>query len=307
MTSKRDRKQIHWYPGHMASATRELKNAWKHIDAVLEVADARIPVASRNPIHLTLTPKKPYLLLLSHADLADREATDRWLEYFLAEEIPAIACDLRSDAEIRLIRRRLLIIRQPLLDKAKRQGRIARALRVLVVGIPNTGKSTVINKLVGKKSAAVESRPGVTRSLNWLRSGAELHLLDTPGILPPKLADQEEAFGLAATGAIRDTILPLEDVARKLLVHLRRDYGDGIQARYGEADRDGAKDFDACAVRMGCILGENVPDTARFSLMLIDDFRAGRIGRITLEWPPSKEREEALDDLEGMSTRTVMR
>mgnify|MGYP000955724204 FL=1 len=301
MTKGRDRKQIHWYPGHMAGATRELKNVWKHIDAVLEVADARIPVASRNPIYMTLTPQKPYLLLLSHADLADREANDRWMEYFLEEKVPVIACDLRADADIRLIRRRLLNIHRPLLEKAKQQGRIARALRVLVVGIPNTGKSTVINKLVGKKSAIVESRPGVTRSLNWLRSGTELHLLDTPGILPPKLADQDEALGLAATGAIRDTILPLEEVARKLLVRLRRDYSDETVARYGEADGDEASDFDSCAVRMGCILGEGVPDTARFSSMLLDDFRAGRIGRITLEWPPSSDSMECPDDAEGTS------
>ncbi|NMB28543.1 MAG: ribosome biogenesis GTPase YlqF [Clostridiaceae bacterium] len=301
MTKGRDRKQIHWFPGHMASATRELKNVWKHIDAVLEVADARIPVASRNPIYMTLTPQKPYLLLLSHADLADREANDRWMEYFLEEKVPVIACDLRADADIRLIRRRLLNIHRPLLEKAKQQGRIARALRVLVVGIPNTGKSTVINKLVGKKSAIVESRPGVTRSLNWLRSGTELHLLDTPGILPPKLADQDEALGLAATGAIRDTILPLEEVARKLLVRLRRDYSDETVARYGEADGDEASDFDSCAVRMGCILGEGVPDTARFSSMLLDDFRAGRIGRITLEWPPSSDSMECPDDAEGTS------
>ncbi len=296
MTKRRESKRIHWYPGHMASATRELRKVWKHIDAVLEVADARIPVASRNPIHLTLTPQKPYLLLLSHADLADREANDRWLEHYLEEKVPVIACDLRSDAEIRLIRRRLLNFHEPLLEKAKRQGRIARALRVLVVGIPNTGKSTVINKLVGKKSAAVESRPGVTRDLNWLRSGTELHLLDTPGILPPKLADQDEAFGLAATGAIRDAILPLEDVARKLFARLRIDYGDEMNARYGDVALDAGSDFDACAVRMGCILSEGVPDTLRFSSMLIDDFRAGRIGRITLEWPPVTESRKRPDD-----------
>jgi ribosome biogenesis GTPase A len=309
MTKGRDRKQIHWYPGHMASATRELKKVWKHIDAVLEVADARIPFASRNPLHYFLTPDKPYLLLLTHADLADREATTRGLKFFFYLVVPTFDCDLLADADFRLIRRRLLNFHRPLLDKEKRQGRIARALRVLVVGIPNTGKSTVINKLVGRKSAVVESRPGVTRSLNWLRSGSELHLLDTPGILPPKLADEDEAFGLAATGAIRDTILPLEEVARKLLVRLRRDYNDETAARYGEVDGDVASDFDSCAVRMGCILSEGVPDTARFSSMLLDDFRAGRIGRISLEWPPPSpdppDPLESSDDTEGMCNQTV--
>lgn len=255
---------------------------------------------------MRLTPQKPYLLLMSHADLADREANNRWLEFFLEKKVPVIACDLRSDADIRLIRRRLLNFHEPLLEKAKRQGRIARALRVLVVGIPNTGKSTVINKLVGRKSAAVESRPGVTRALNWLRSGSELHLLDTPGILPPKLSDQDEAFGLAATGAIRDAILPLEEVARKLLVRLRRDYREEMEARYGEVGSDATSDFERCAVRMGCILGEGVPDTARFSSMLIDDFRAGRIGRISLEWPPpSTEAESCHDVSEVIHDETV--
>ncbi len=292
MSAGRDRKQIHWYPGHMASATRELKKIWKHVDAVLEVADARIPIASRNPIFLKLSPQKPHLLLLSHADLADPKANDRWLEYYLAEKTAVVACDLRQDADIRLIRRRLINFHAPLLEKAKQQGRIARPLRLLVVGIPNTGKSTVINKLVGKKSAAVESRPGVTRQLNWLRSGSELHLLDTPGILPHKLADADEAFGLAATGAIRDTILPLEEVAHKLSKRLWAHYKDLMVSRYGEpkaALEDVSAVFNETALRMGCIQGEGEPDTLRFASMIIDDFRAGRIGRITLEWPPTIE------------------
>jgi hypothetical protein len=149
----------------------------------------------------------------------------------------------------------------------------------------------------------------VTVTHNETSSGSELHLLDTPGILPPKLADEDEAFGLAATGAIRDTILPLEEVARKLLVRLRRDYNDETAARYGEVDGDVASDFDSCAVRMGCILSEGVPDTARFSSMLLDDFRAGRIGRISLEWPPPSpdppDPLESFDDTEGMCNQTV--
>ncbi len=291
-----ERKQIHWYPGHMAGAAREIEKVWRHIDAVLEVADARIPVASRNPLYLAFEPEKPYLLLLSHADLADPEASRQWLAYYLEKKIPAVVCDLREDADIRLIRRRLIHYHRPLLDKARRQGRIARPLRLLVVGIPNTGKSTVINQLVGRKSAAVESRPGVTRQLNWLRSGTALHLLDTPGILPHKMANPDEALGLAATGAIRDSILPLEEVAGRLSQRLWADYYDKMAARYGTpetASGNASAVYDGMAVRMGCISGEGRPDRVRFASMLLDDFRTGKIGRITLEWPPCPADEEA--------------
>ncbi|NLA71673.1 MAG: ribosome biogenesis GTPase YlqF [Clostridiaceae bacterium] len=284
----RDHKQIHWYPGHMASATRELKQAWRHVDAVLEIADARIPIASRNPIFLQFQPQKPHLLLLSHADLADKEANKAWLEYFLNEKILAIASDLRESADIRFIRRRLLIFQKPLLEKAKKQGRIVRPLRVLVVGIPNTGKSTVINQLVGKRSASVEARPGVTRQQNWLRSGSELHLLDTPGILPLKMTGDEEAMCLAATGAIRDSILPLEEVALWLSKLMWDRYPAEMIKRYGQDDaheQDVHLAFQNAAIRMGCQTSEGRADLTRFSGLLLDDFRNGRIGRITLEWP----------------------
>jgi len=285
-------KQIHWYPGHMASATRELKNAWRHVDAVVEIADARIPIASRNPVFLELKPQKPHILLLSHADLADREVSSLWLEHFRDQDLTAIVCDLRQPADIRLIRRNLLKIHAPILEKAKAQGRRVRPLRVLVTGIPNTGKSTLINQFVGKRSARVESRPGVTVKLNWLRSGSELHFLDTPGILPLKLADRAEAMGLAATGAIRDSILPLEEVGRWLFSFLFSFYPEELAGRYGTApsdEQDLAAAFSEAGLRMGCQLPEGNVDILRFSRMLIEDLRAGRIGRISLERPSVTE------------------
>ena len=281
-------KKIHWYPGHMASATRELKNAWRHIDVVVEVADARVPVASRNPIFLSFTPQKPHILLFTHADLADIDQGSRWLRYLYETGVFSLMVDARQPADIRLIRRQLLKIHAPILEKAKKQGRIARPLRILVSGIPNTGKSTLINQFVGKRSAAVEARPGVTRQQNWLRSGAELHFLDTPGILPLKMADEEGAKALAASGAIRDSILPVEDVALWLFKTLSALYPDALHARYGAvADDDHLLSvFSDTALRMGCRLPGEEADLSRFSAMLLDDFRSGRIGKITLEWAP---------------------
>lgn len=292
MTEKKGQrgKQIHWYPGHMASASRELKSAWRHIDAVVEIADARIPAASRNPLFSDFQPQKPHLLLLSHADLADLEVNKAWLSYYLDQDLTAIFCDLRNAADIRFIRRRLLLFHAPLLEKAKSQGRLVRPLRVLVTGIPNTGKSTFINQFVGKRSAKVESRPGVTRQQSWLRSGSELHFLDTPGILPPKLDDREASMGLAATGAIRDSILPLEEVARWLFKRLTKLYPQALTARYGSQEglsQDQA--FEAAALTMGCQLAGGLPDLIRFSTMLLDDFRGRRIDRISLERPAGDE------------------
>lgn len=280
-------KQIHWYPGHMASASRELKEAWRLVDAVVEIADARIPLASRNPLFLDFKPQKPHLLLFSHADLADREVNKSWATYFANREETAVFCDLHEAADIRFIRRRLLFFHAPLLEKAKKQGRMARPLRVLVTGIPNTGKSTLINRFVGKRSARVESRPGVTRQQNWLRSGTDLHFLDTPGILPLKLADRDESMGLAATGAIRDSILPMEEVALWLFDRLIQLYPDLVRTRYG-AGREGerVRAFEEAALMMGCQLAGGRPDLDRFSKMLVEDFRSGKLGRISLEWPP---------------------
>lgn len=280
--NKKSGKQIHWYPGHMAGATRELKNTWRHVDLVIEVADARIPSASRNPLFLEFRPAKPHLLILSHADLADGSLNEAWLAHYSESKLTALCCDLRKSADIGRIRRQLLRYHQPLLEKAKRQGRMVRPLRILVAGIPNTGKSTLINRFVGKRSARVEARPGVTRSLNWLRSGSELHFLDSPGILPAKLQDRQAALCLAATGAIRDSILPLEEIADWLFRKLVKAYPLEMADRYGQDT-----DLVAAALKMGCLLAGGEADLSRFSKLLLDDFRTGRIGRLTLEEPLS--------------------
>lgn len=233
MAKRRDRKRINWFPGHMARATRELREVRNMIDAIVEVADARLPRASRNPIFLKDAPDKQHLLVLSHADLADPAATKLWLDDFTRLGVTALACDLLNARDIESIRDHLLSIHKPLLEIAQARGRRSRPLRVVVTGVPNTGKSTLINQLVGKRSRNVAARPGVTRKIEWLRSGSELTFLDTPGILPTRIEDEKEGLALAAAGLIDDTLFSVEQVALALTRLLLKHYPEEMLERYG--------------------------------------------------------------------------
>ena len=292
----------------MARATRELREVRNMIDAIVEVADARLPRASRNPIFLKDAPDKPHLLVLSHADLADPAATKLWLDDFTRLGVTALACDLLNARDIESIRDHLLSIHKPLLEIAQVRGRRSRPLRVVVTGVPNTGKSTLINQLVGKRSRNVAPRPGVTRKIEWLRSGSELTFLDTPGILPTRIEDEKEGLALAAAGLIDDTLFSVEQVALALTRLLLKHYPEEMLERYGasldpntSADlarvddgdvdhlahsdddtTDLAMTFRSMALRMGCLVDDE-PDIDRMSRVLLSDFRSGRIGRITLE------------------------
>ena len=274
----------------MARATRELREIRTMIDAIVEVADARLPRASRNPIFLDDAPDKPHLLVLSHADLADPDATRKWLDDYDRQGVTALACNLLNVRDIESIRERLVSFHKPLLKIAQARGRRSRPLRVVVAGVPNTGKSTLINQLAGKRSRNVAARPGVTRKIEWLRSGSELTFLDTPGILPTRIVDKKEGLALAAAGLIDDALFSVEQVAFALTQHLLKHYPDQMFERYGVSleacDADVAnhiKTFRSMALRMGCLLSDDQPDTDRMSRVLLSDFRSGRIGRITLE------------------------
>lgn len=294
MAGSNDR-NIQWYPGHMARSTRQIKEQLNRVDLLIEVADARIPVSSRNPLLSELAQNKEHLLILSHADLADPAVTEAWLNYFRQkEEIQAMALYLNSAADLDRLRKELQKYHQPYLKRAQSKGRQARALRILVGGVPNTGKSTLINALMGKRSAAVESRPGVTRTIRWLRVGTEFELLDSPGLLERKISSNDAAFALAATGAIKDDILPLEDLSFRLFREIHAHYPADLAERY-DLDPDKKVDPDAignfyeiyvqAAQHKGCILSGGRVDTERFARMLLNDFRSGRIARISLERP----------------------
>ncbi len=294
MADRKDR-NIQWYPGHMARSTRQIKEQLSRVDLLVEVADARLPISSRNPLLSKLSQNKEHLLLLSHADLADPAVTEDWLSFYIQKEkLRALALCLNSASDLVRLRKELDKYHQPLLEAAQNRGRQARPLRILVGGVPNTGKSTLVNALIGKRSAPVESRPGVTRSIRWLRVGTEFELLDSPGLLETKISSDQAAFALAASGAIKDDIVPLEDLAFRLFREIYRHYPAELAERYNlkfDAPAD-LEDFAGfyniyleAARHKGCILSGGRIDTERFARMLLADFRSGKIARISLERP----------------------
>lgn len=298
-----DYASVHWYPGHMAKSERLLKETLGRVDLVIEVLDARIPFSSRNPSLDELTRHKQRLIVLSHADLADEQITESWQTFFRemnAEKVMAV--DLTDPNTTVDIRAFLKQVHKPIDASARAKGRKGRPLRVLVAGIPNTGKSTLINHLLGRRSAAVEDRPGVTRHVKWLRVDTFLELLDSPGLLPPKLRSAKSRLVLAATGAIRDDILPIEDVAFGLFRQLEVLYPEQLEQRYKISIGPSSDHYDGdpmtethqayerycrAAVNRGCVKSGGRADVERFARNFLHDFRSGRIGRLSLEKPES--------------------
>lgn len=275
-------RQIHWYPGHMEKTFRQMKEALKRVDFVVEVCDARVARASRNPELLTLTAHKDRLLLLNKADLADPRVTDLWIEAMREQGLLAIATNLNEKTDITKIKSAIIEANDERIAKAKAKGYVSRPLRLMVAGIPNSGKSTLINRLAGKSSLKTQNKPGVTRQLVWLRAGKNLELLDTPGVLWPKLDTAQERAALAASGAIPDDILPIEDVASSLLDFLRVFYAKPLVEKYGIAEDATLSDL---ARKQHLLLSGGEPDLSRAATRLLNDFRQGAIGRISLERP----------------------
>ena len=272
--------RINWYPGHMAAAKRMLEENIKLIDIIIEVRDARIPIASANPDIAKFN--KPQVLILNKSDLADGQKTRQWLEYFSKNGIYAAAVNGKT------CRRDVLkAVEQASLKKAealKAKG-INRQIRALVAGIPNVGKSTIINTLSGATKAKTGDKPGVTRGKQWIKTPA-VDLLDSPGLLWPKLENQTGAQYLAFTGAINDDIFDLEELALMLIDALRKKYPDALQARYGitlgQAPLD---DYEAICKKRGFLLRNGEYDYLRGAKVILDEFRGGIIGRVTLEEP----------------------
>lgn len=283
-------KPIQWYPGHMTRTRRKMQECLRLVDVVVELADARIPVSSRNPELSAIVGQKPRILILNKCDLADEGTTAQWLERFRSDQVPALAADCKSGrgtaAFSGLLRR---VMAEKL--RAMEQRGLRRPLRVMVAGVPNTGKSSFINRMTAGSKAKTEDRPGVTRENKWFTLRDGTLLLDTPGILWPKFEDQTVARHLAYTGAIRDRILDTEELACGLLSLLSAEYGGLLAARYklGELpDGDSPALLEEIARRRGMLLSGGVADTERAAIMLLDEFRGGKIGRITLERPEEK-------------------
>jgi ribosome biogenesis GTPase A len=270
---------IQWYPGHMAKANREIKEKLKLIDVVIEVVDARLPLSSKNPEINQYTQNKQHILLLNKADLADPEISQDWIDWF--KKNSAIQQIMLYDAYDRRQKLELVKNIQKLNVKNKAQ------IKCLICGIPNVGKSTVINSLIGKKKTQVGNKPGVTKGQQWLTTPENLMLLDTPGILWPKFEDPRVGLHLAWLGSIKDTIYEKENIAAELLKYLIAFYPDELEVQYkiSLTDQCLAEVFDAIAKSRGLLLRGGEYDYARTSVLILNDFKNGRLGRITLERP----------------------
>lgn len=277
---------IQWFPGHMAKTRRKIKESLALVDMSVEIIDARIPVSSRNPELDMLVGSKPRAVILNKCDMADETATRRWIQFFDRQGTPAIAVDSKTGKGFAQF---LPLVRSVLAEKIRSwesKGMKNRPIRIMVVGIPNAGKSSFINRLAKGGKAKVEDRPGVTRDNQWFTVEAGVHLLDTPGILWPKFEDQTVARHLAYTGAIRDQILDCEDLACGLLQLLWTEYRDLLCTRYKlspELPEDGWEILQAVGRKRGMLVSGGEVNTERASVMVLDEFRGAKIGRITLE------------------------
>lgn len=275
---------IQWFPGHMTKTRRLIEADIKMVDAVVEVTDARIPESSRNPIMDELVGTKPRVMIMNKCDVADEKATAAWRRYYESRGICVIVCDCRSGKGINRFLPTMKKLLSELIERRKARGMIGKALRLMVVGIPNVGKSSFINRMANSKKTKVGDRPGVTRGKQWVSIDKDVELLDMPGILWPKFDDKDVAQRLAFTGAIKDEVMDTAALARALGEVLLRDYPELVKARYkiaGEGDI-----LTEIARARGMLISGGEPDVERAAATLLDEFRGGKIGRITLEMPP---------------------
>ncbi len=279
---------IQWFPGHMAKTRRMLTENIKMVDVVVELLDARIPKSSQNPEINELTMNKPRVILLNKSDLADPAKNRQWKEWFNAAGIDVIHTNSITGEGIAELKARLKKIMQPKLENAAAKGRILKPIKTMIVGIPNVGKSAFINKLTGKATAITGDRPGVTRSKQWVRINPEIQLMDTPGILWPKFEDPDTGLHLAFTGAIRDEIMDIPTLGAKLLERLAVLYPANLSERYKLEEvlgKTGADLLEEAGRKRGCLISGGEIDYNRIGNIVLDEFRAAKIGKITLETP----------------------
>ena len=276
---------INWFPGHMRKALNDTKDKLKLVDLVYETSDARIPLSSRNPELSKIIGDKKRILILNKSDLADPNDTDKWVKYFASKGIPAVALEAVDRKSISKLTDLTMDLMKDTLEKAASKGRTGRPIRVMVVGVPNTGKSTLINTLACKKAAVTGDKPGVTRLPKWIPTGGRLELMDMPGVLWPKLGNRKSQVILAATGAVKAEVTDMIEVAYDASNLLWEMYPALMTDRYGEYDEgvDPYERFQKMARTKGCIMSGGRVDEDRFSRLFIDDLRSGRIGRITFE------------------------
>lgn len=275
-----------WYPGHMTKAKRMMQENIKLIDLIIELVDARIPLSSRNPDIDELGRNKARLILLNKSDLADPVYNDAWTEYFKAQGCFVVQVNSQKGGGVKSVSGVIKEACKEKIERDRRKGILNRPVRAMVAGIPNVGKSTFINALAGKACAKTGNKPGVTKGKQWIRLNKSVELLDTPGILWPKFEDQEVGRKLAYIGSIKDEILNQDELALGLLDFLKEYYPSLLEKRYGIADGDAAISMlNKVAESRNCIGKGGEPDMSKAAQILVDDFRSGRLGRITLEFP----------------------
>ena len=283
---------VQWFPGHMAKTRRLIKESLTRVDCVTEILDARIPLSSRNPEIGEITAGKPRIILLNKCDMADEKVTADWIKYFRSTGAEALAVDCRSGKGLNAY---TPLVRKVLAEKIKAntdRGMAGKALRVMVVGIPNTGKSSFINKMAGRVRAKVADRPGVTTSNQWFFIGNGIELLDTPGVLWPKFDDPVVGDRLAFIGSVKDAVLDIETMAVRLLDVLRDGYPGRLSERYKIDNFDELQSWEILELigrKRGMLISGGEVNTERASVMLLDEYRGGKLGRISMEFPPRLE------------------
>ena len=275
-----------WYPGHMTKARRMMEENIKLIDLVIEVVDARIPMSSRNPDIDNLAKNKARLILLNKSDLSDERLNKQWIDYLAQKGVLCLQLNSRNGAGIKQMNSAIERACHEKIERDKKKGIMNRPVRAMVVGIPNVGKSTFINAYAGRACAKTGNKPGVTKGKQWIKLSKTVELLDTPGILWPKFDSEIVGRNLALIGSMNDEVINIEDLAFEAVTFLKNNYSGNLSERYGvDEDEETLEIMDAIAAKRGCLKRGAMTDYEKLAGIILDDFRSGRIGRITLEKP----------------------
>lgn len=281
--------KIQWYPGHMTKAKRMMQEDIKLIDLVIELLDARIPISSRNPDIDSLAANKSRLILLNKSDLADDKITAGWVDYFNNKGFLVVKLDSRNRGGMKQVNNAIMEACKAKIERDRKRGILNRPVRAMVAGIPNVGKSTFINSFAGRACAKTGNKPGVTKGKQWIRLNKNVELLDTPGILWPKFDDEKVGTDLAFIGSVNDQILNLNELAYELVEYIMKSYPGVINERYGVEENEPNSIFEAVAINKSCLKKGGEPDIDKAVAMIIDDFRSGKLGRISIEKPQDYE------------------
>lgn len=290
---------INWFPGHMAKTRKILMENLKLVDIVIELLDARIPISSKNPDIDGIVNNKPKIIVLNKSDLADEKISSEWNKWYNTNGYANIFIDSISGKGINNLKSRMRDMMKEKIERDKLKGRISRPIKTMIVGIPNVGKSSLINRIAGRASAITGDRPGVTRGKQWINVNNEIQLLDTPGILWPKFEDLNVGINLAVTGAIKDDILDIEELASVALERLSSAYPQRVIERYklsSVQDKKGYEILQEAGKKRGCIISGGQVDMTRISAIVLDEIRGGRIGKITLERPEDIKKSQELGE-----------